>query len=209
MIAGIEGKLVKLNTETALVQVGAITYEIMLPGYCVSALSGLIGSDLALCTMEYYEGSLGGGNLVPRMVGFLSPAEREFFTTFISVKGLGVRKGLRALNIPIADIAAAVEAGDEKMLMTLPSIGRRMAQQVIAELKGKLQGFTVGAEPARAAAAKFKPFQAEALEILVAWGEKRNEAIELIELAGQRHPEVQTAEALVPLVYRLKQGAEA
>jgi Holliday junction resolvasome RuvABC DNA-binding subunit len=32
MIAGIEGKLVKLDTETALVQVGAITYEVMLPG---------------------------------------------------------------------------------------------------------------------------------------------------------------------------------
>jgi len=82
----------------------------MLPGYGVSALSGLIGSNIALCTMEYYEGSLGGGNLVPRMVGFLSPNEREFFSTFISVKGLGVRKGLRALSMPIADVAAAVEA---------------------------------------------------------------------------------------------------
>jgi len=208
MIAGIEGKLVKLDTETALVQVGAIMYEIMLPGYCISALSGMIGSNVSLCTMEYYEGSLGGGNLVPRMVGFLSPAEREFFATFISVKGLGIRKGLRVLNIPIADIAAAIEAGDEKMLMTLPSIGRRMAQQVVAELRGKLQGFTAGAEPARAAATRFKPYQAEALEILVAWGEKRNEAMELIELASQKHPEVQTAEALVPLVYRLKQGVE-
>ncbi|UCD51174.1 MAG: hypothetical protein JSW27_00810 [Phycisphaerales bacterium] len=38
------------------------------------------------------------------------------------------------------------------------------------------------------------------------WGEKRNEAMELIELACQRHPDVTTAEALVPLVYRLKQG---
>ncbi len=209
VIAGIEGKLIKLDTETALVQVGPITYEVMLPGYCVSALSGMIGSNIALCTMEYYEGSLGGGNLIPRMVGFLSPSEREFFTTFISVKGLGVRKGLRALNMPIADIAAAIEAGDEKMLMTLPSIGRRMAQQVVAELKGKLQGFTAGAEPARAVASRFKPYQAEALEILVAWGEKRNEAMELIELASQKHPDVQTAEALVPLVYRLKQGVEA
>jgi Holliday junction DNA helicase RuvA len=207
MIAGIEGKLVKLNAETALVQVGSITYEIMLPGYCVSALSGLIGSDIALCTMEYYEGSLGGGNLIPRLVGFLSPTEREFFTTFISVKGMGIRKGLRALNIPIQAIAAAVESGDEKMLMTLPGIGRRMAQQTVAELKGKLQTFAVGAEPARVAT-QLKAFQVEALEVLVAWGEKRNEAMELIELASQKHPDVRTAEELVPLVYRLKQGVE-
>jgi Holliday junction DNA helicase RuvA len=208
MIAGIEGKLVKLNTETALVQVGSITYEVMLPGYCVNALSGLIGSDILLCTMEYYEGSLGGGNLIPRLVGFLSSTEREFFTTFISVKGMGIRKGLRALSIPIGDIAAAVENGDEKMLMSLPGIGRRMAQQTVAELKGKLQTFAVGAEPARAAAMQFKPFQIEAIEVLVAWGEKRNEAMELVELAVKKHPDVQTAEELVPLVYRLKQGVE-
>ena len=66
MIARLEGKLVKLDTESALVQVGAVAYEVMLPGYCVSALSGSIGSDVTLCTMEYYEGSLGGGNLVPQ-----------------------------------------------------------------------------------------------------------------------------------------------
>jgi Holliday junction DNA helicase RuvA len=209
MIAGIEGKLIQLDTETAQVQVGAITYEIMLPGYCVNALSGMIGSDVTLCTMEYYEGSLGGGNLIPRMVGFLTPAEREFFATFISVKGLGIRKGLRALNMPIQNIAAAIESGDEKTLMTLPGIGRRMAQQTVAELKGKLQAFALGAERATVAQTAFKPYQAEALEILVAWGEKRNEAMELIELAARKHPDAQTAEALVPLVYRLKQGVEA
>jgi len=207
MIAGIQGKLVKLDAETALVQVGPITYEVMLPGYGVSALSGLIGSEITLCTMEYYEGSLGGGNLIPRLVGFLNPIEREFFSRFISVKGMGIRKGLRALNIPIQDIAAAVENGDEKTLMTLPGIGRRMAQQTVAELKGKLQTFAIGTEPARAAT-QFKPFQIEAIEVLVAWGEKRNEAMELVELAGKKHPDVQTAEELVPLVYRLKQGVE-
>ena len=50
--------------------------------------------------------------------------------------------------------------------------------------------------------------QAEALEILIAWGEKRNEAMEFIELAYKRHPDISTAEELVPLVYRLKQGIE-
>ena len=55
---------------------------------------------------------------------------------------------------------------------------------------------------------KFRPFQAEALEILIAWGEKRIEAMELIELACERHPEADSAESLVPLVYRLKQGVE-
>jgi len=208
MIAKIEGILITLDTETALVQVGPLAYELMLPGYCVSALAGQIGTDITLCTMEYYEGTLGGGNLIPRMVGFLDVAERAFFTKFISVKGMGIKKGLRALTMPIATIADAIESGDEKMLMSMPGVGRRMAQQIVAQLKGKLQTFALGAEPGSKVQTKFTPFQAEALEILVAWGEKRHEAMELIELACQKHPDVTTAEALVPLVYRLRQGVE-
>lgn len=208
MIARIEGKLVKLDSSSALVQVGAVGYEIMLPGYCVNALADKIGSDIALCTMEYYEGTPGGGSLVPRMVGFLNAGERDFFTKFTSVKGIGIKKGLRSLSVPIAAIAAAIEDGDDKMLMSLDGVGKRMAQQIIAELRGRLRHFAAGAELPGPAQRGFKPHQAEALEILIAWGEKRTEATELIELACQRHPDINSAEDLVPLVYRLKQGIE-
>jgi len=208
MIAKIEGRLLKLDAYGALVQVGPVGYEVMLAGYCVSTLSDRVGSDISLCTMEYYEGAPGGGNMIPRMVGFLNAGERDFFTKYTSVKGMGIKKGLRSLSIPIATIAAAIENGDDKTLMSLPSIGKRMAQQIIAELKGKLQTYAFGGESGGRAEPKFKPFQAEALEILIAWGEKRNEAMEMIELAAERHPEVDSAEQLVPLVYRLKQGVE-
>jgi len=208
MIARIEGKLVRLDTDSALVQVGPIAYEVMLPSYCITALSDKIGSEIALCTMEYFEGAPGAASFVPRIVGFLSAEERDFFTKFTSVKGIGIRKGLRSLSIPIASVAAAIENGDDKTLLALDGVGKRMAQQIIAELKGKLQSFAFGVEAAAPAEARFRPFQAEALEILIAWGEKRSEAMELIELACQRHPEIDSAEALVPLVYRLKQGIE-
>lgn len=207
MIAKLEGKLVRLDSDTALVQVGAVGYEVMLPGYCTNALSDKIGTDISLCTMEFYEGTPGGANLIPRMVGFLNADERNFFTKFISVKGIGIKKALRSLSIPIATIAAAIEDGDDKMLCSLEGVGKRMAQQIIAELKGRVRTFAAGAEigPAQT---KFKPFQTEALEILIAWGEKRSEAVELIELACRKHPDMKTAEELVPLVYRLKQGIE-
>ncbi|MHC4150217.1 MAG: Holliday junction branch migration protein RuvA [Planctomycetota bacterium] len=208
MIARIEGELVKLDADCCLVQVGPVGYEVMLPSYCVNALSDKIGADVSLCTMEYYEGTPGGGNLIPRMVGFLNAGERDFFTKFISVKGIGIKKGLRSLSIPIATIAAAIENGDDKMLCSLDGVGKRMAQQIIAELRGKLGTFAIGAEFAGPTEVRFKPFQAEALEILIAWGEKRTEAIELIELACHRHPDISSAEELVPLVYRLKQGIE-
>ncbi len=207
MIAQIQGKLLKIDKEAVHVQVGPIVYELMLPGYGVNALAGKIGQDVTLCTMEYYEGNPAGGNLIPRMVGFLSPGEKDFFAKFISVKGIGIRKALRSLNMPIGTIAEAIENGDEKLLLSLPEVGKRLAQQIIAELKGKLQSFAFGAAPA-ATQLRFERFQAEALEILIAWGERRSEAIDLISLACERHPEIKSAEQLVPLAYRIKQGIE-
>ena len=209
MIVQIEGRLLKLSTDRAVMQVGQLAYEVMLPGYVISSLAGKIGSDITLCTLEYYEGTPAGGNLIPRMVGFMSEGEKDFFLKYTTVKGIGIKKALRSLNIPISAIASAIEDGNEKTLLALPEIGKRLAQQIIAELKGKLTSFAMDAGKTTAAARAMTAFQIEALEILIAWGEKRNEAMELIELACKKHPNIKTAEELVPLVYRIKQGAEA
>jgi len=208
MIAQIEGKLVSLDSNSGLVQVGQICYELMLPGYAVSVLGSKIGLEVTLCTMEYYEAAPGGGNIVPRMVGFLSRGEKDFFNKYISVKGMGIKKGLKSLTIPIATIAGAIEAGDEKILISLPAVGKRLAQHMIAELKGKLGDFAAVGADISTSGAVFEAFQTEALEILIAWGEKRIEAIELVQLATKRHPEIKSAEELVPLVYRIRQGIE-
>ncbi len=108
MIAKISGKIISLNDGSALIEVGSICYEVMLPGFAVSALGGKIGSDITLFTMEYYEGTPGGGNLIPRMIGFLSQGEKEFFGRYVSVKGIGIKKGLKSLTITIGTIAGAI-----------------------------------------------------------------------------------------------------
>jgi Holliday junction DNA helicase RuvA len=208
MVVQIEGKLVSLEGAACWVQTGAVCYELMLPGYAVSQLAGQIGATVTLCTMEYYEGTLGGGNLVPRMVGFLSKSERDFFDIYTSVKGMGIKKGLKSLAMPVERIAAAIESGDEKLLATLPGVGKKMAQMIVAELAGKLTGYAAQTDTQGKPRAAFATYQTEALEILIAWGEKRAEAMELIELTCRRHPEVKTAEQLVPLAYRVKQGIE-
>ena len=210
MIAQIDGKLVHLESDKALVQVGQICYEVLLPGYLASLLAGKIGQPIVLSTMEYYEGSPGGGNLIPQMVGFLTTGEKEFFKRYTSVKGIGIRKGLKSLAMPISTVAAAVESGDQKMLTSLPGIGARLAQHIIAELKGKLVSYAADAPvPATKEENALAGYQIEALEILIAWGEKRNEAAELINLACKKHPQIKSAEELVPLVYRIKRGIEA
>ena len=208
MIASIEGKIIEVHQTTVLIQVGPVGYEVMLPAYCLSELSVKIGENIRLCTTQYYEGTPGGGNLIPRIIGFVTESERQFFDSYTSVKGMGIKKALKSLSIPIATIASAVENGDHKILMSLPGIGKRMAQQIIAQLQGKMATFAAEVSVATQTKGPFEQFQAEALEILIAWGEKRAEAIELIQKAKQKHPDVTTAEDLVPLVYKLKQGIE-
>jgi len=208
MIAKIEGNLTALDGDLAQLKVGPITYEIMLPGCCVQALSGSIGSDVTLCTSQYYEGAPGGGNLVPRLIGFLSDEERDFFRKYTSVKGIGTRKALRSLAVPIPTIAAAIENEDTETLISLPGIGKRMAQQIVTQLKGRLGSFAGPGTDLAASNMQLQAFQTEALEILIAWGEKRNEVLQLISRACTKHPGVDSAEALVPLVYKLKQGIE-
>ena len=113
------------------------------------------------CTIEYYEGTPGGGNLIPRMIGFLNHGEKEFFRHYTSVKGMGIKKGLKSLTMPISRIADAIESGEEKILCTLPAVGKRMAQLIVAELQGKLGDFALAATPSGKAAAAFGSFQTE------------------------------------------------
>ena len=56
------------------------------------------------------------GRMTPRLIGFLSEVEREFFELFCSVDGVGVKKALRAMVRPVKDVATAIEEQDAKLL---------------------------------------------------------------------------------------------
>ena len=125
MIVRMRGQLSELDEVSVTLDRDGISYEVLVPGYAVPELAASRGQSITLHTIEYLEGSSAGGNLTPRLIGFLHPEDREFFETFLTVKGVGVRKGLRALAVPVARIAADIENGDAVALARLPGIGRR------------------------------------------------------------------------------------
>ncbi|MBN1844353.1 MAG: hypothetical protein JW810_01635 [Sedimentisphaerales bacterium] len=211
MIARITGILAQLDTEsnTVILEVGDIGYELMVPGYAVCDLSGQIQRPITLYCLEYYEGSSAGGNLVPRIVGFPRALDKDFFRRFLSVKGIGIRKALRALARPLDQIAAYIESGDDKMLATLPEIGKRTAVQIIAELRGKMGDFARQAARIGAARKPLSDMEREALEILLQLGERPQDAEDLIGRAVQGFDNIATTDALIQAVYRLKAGAIA
>jgi Holliday junction DNA helicase RuvA len=210
MIAKISGALAEVTEGLALIEVGQITYEVMVPGYALDLLASKIGQQISLYTLEYLEGSLAtGGNLVPRLIGFPHGEERSFFQRFTSVKGMGMRKALKALSMPISRVAGAVESKDAKLLQTLPGVGKRMADQIIAGLAGKLDKFALVAAAQRGDASDWAQAHTEALEILLQLGERRADAQELIERVRQVDPDMNKPEQIVQAVYRLKVGQPA
>src|SRR5208283_1677147 len=83
------------------------------------------------------------GRMTPRLIGFLSEVEREFFELFCSVDGIGVRKALRAMVRHVKDVATAIEEQDDKFLASLPGIGPAMSERIIAKLRRKVPKFAL------------------------------------------------------------------
>ncbi len=116
MITKITGRLVALAGDTLTLAVGAYEYEVLIPEFTRRQLQDSINKETSLHTIEYFEGDPTRGRLTPRMVGFTSGIEREFFELFCQVDGVGVKKALRAMVRPVQEVAMLIEDQDAKGL---------------------------------------------------------------------------------------------
>jgi Holliday junction DNA helicase RuvA len=208
MIVRLVGKLVDVTEESAVIERDGVAREVLIPGYALGELTANRGLEVTLHTLEFIEANAQGGNLTPRIVGFLHADERTFFKRFISVKGMGVRKTLKALTEPVRRVAHWIQSGDAKALTALPGIGKRASEMIVAELNGKLDEWAVGGESPAVEIGKFSDAQRDALEVLLALGESRQDAERWLERAAQLHPDLQETEAWVKAGYRIKSGVE-
>ncbi|MBX3417592.1 MAG: Holliday junction DNA helicase RuvA [Pirellulaceae bacterium] len=144
MICKLTGNLLHLGEEVATIAVEPFEYQVLIPDFTRRHLQALVGSPISLHTIHYLEGNpQKGGRMVPRLVGFLSEVEREFFEQFCSVDGVGVKKALRAMVRPVQDIAKAIEQQDFKSVSTLPGIGAAMSERIVAKLRRKMGKFAL------------------------------------------------------------------
>lgn len=195
MIARISGQLESLDAGRAVVAAGAVAYEVLVAPVTVDELRPLVGRTVTLHTLEYFDGNPAYGQMVPRLVGFLSELEKRFFVRYVSVQGIGISKGLKSLVMPVGRIAAAIEARDPATLSELPGIGRRTAEKIIAELCGKLDEFAIAASGRRAA--EEPESKREAAAVLVSLGLQRPEAMTRVDAAYERLGEKASVEDLV------------
>ena len=210
MISQINGKLKQRKENRLLIDVGGITYEVLVPPTTLRALEGdhlKVGDPIELMTFHYLQVEPSRGT--PILIGFFNEIEREFFERFITVSGVGPKAACKALSEPISVIAQAIDRGDHKLLESLPGIGAQRAREIIAKLQGKVGKFGLIQDrdrPLVKESTGHQTVETEALEVLLQLQYKRQEAEGMIKEALQRRPGIETAEELLNEVYRQRNG---
>jgi Holliday junction DNA helicase RuvA len=210
MIVRITGMVLEVGEDAVVLERDGIAREVLTPHYAVSELAACCGRQVTLHTLEFLEGNAAaGGHLTPRLLGFLRLEERDFFKRFVSVKGIGFRKALKALAEPVGRIAAWIEQGDRKGIARLPGIGARAADLIVAELRGKMDDLALGAAASAEPTAGWTDAQRDALEIMLALGDPRNEATRWLARAAQLHTDIDSPDDWVRAAYKIKTGVES
>ena len=203
MITRITGKLVQLNETEAVLAVGAFEYSVYIPEFVRRQLQALVGEDVSLRTIEYLEGNPQKGRLTPRVVGFMSDAEREFFDLICSVDGLGVKKALRAIVRPVREVARAIEEQDTKQLSALPGIGPSMAERIVAKLRRKMAKFALMvARDLPSEETVGDDILAQGYEALLSLGHSMADARQKIDAVGQSGKRFRSVEELILELYK-------
>ena len=139
----IRGIVRAVGEEELTLAVDPCEIEVAIPEMARRQLQGKVGEMVSLHTLFYIDGNQMGGKMTPRLVGFLSAIDREFFEIFCSVDGVGVRKALRAMVRPVRETARTIQDQDVKGLATAPGIGEAMAERIVAKLRRKVGKFAL------------------------------------------------------------------
>jgi Holliday junction DNA helicase RuvA len=155
MIALISGKTVRKGGNWLIVETGGLGYKVFASASII--LGAKIGEPLSLWTHE--QGREDGREFF----GFATPDELEFFWKLITVSGVGPKMGLTIVGASnLKSVAKWIDEGNIAALSEIHGVGKKTAQKIVLELKGKLADEGSGGD--------------EAIDALIGLGYSREEA---------------------------------
>ena len=147
MIGRITGTLVEKNPPEVLVEAGGVGYEIDVPMSTFYNLPALGQAVTLLTHLAIREDA-------HQLFGFLTAAERQAFRQLIRISGVGSRIALAVLSgMSVGELAQAVTLQESGRLTKIPGIGKKTAERLLLELKGKLGAALEGVAGGSATAA--------------------------------------------------------
>jgi len=144
MIGWLSGKVRELDpTGSLLLDVNGVGYDVVVSMQTLCRFEAGNTAELFIHT-HVREDQL-------MLFGFASQRERALFRKLTNVSGIGARMGMNILSaMSVEELLAAIDSADDVAIARTPGIGKKTAQRLILELKGKLTGDSTGA-PAAAA----------------------------------------------------------
>ena len=159
MIGRLQGALAAKNPPQVLIDCHGVGYEVDVPMSTFYQLPGL-GEPVTLLTHFVVRED------AQLLYGFATAPERDAFRQLIKVTGVGPRMALGVLSgLGVQELAQAITAQETGRLVKVPGIGKKTAERLLLELKGKL-GADLGSAHAHASTAQ----QADILQALLALG---------------------------------------
>ncbi|QDS96301.1 Holliday junction DNA helicase RuvA [Roseimaritima multifibrata] len=179
----------------------------MVGDYTRRQLQAEVNNTIRLHTLDYIDGNAQGGRLTPKLIGFQTLPERQFFDLFCSVDGVGVKKALRAMVRPVHELAVYIEQQDAKQLSALPGIGPATSERIIAKLRRKMPRFALMV--ARSEIAEVMDGAAgvagDTFDALLALGHSEADARKLIDEAVESGKKFKDTEAMLTAIYQKRQ----
>ena len=200
MIGYLEGKLLRKGEDRILVLANQVGYEVLLPAFVMNTFRAKsVGEPVSL----YIYHQQTERQPKPVLIGFNYEVEKEFFQYFISVEAVGALKAVKALDIPVRDIAIAIESKNVQKLKQLKGIGDRTARKIIATLEGKMDKFALIRKSQKEEIPIVEDLSQQVLDVLVdQLGYKIKDAKQMINNAMKRNRNISTPEELFEEVYR-------
>jgi Holliday junction DNA helicase RuvA len=194
------GKILKKEDDRVLILVNQVGYEVLVPAVVMESLAGKnLGDELALHI--YYQQT--ERQPKPVLIGFNHEIEKEFFQSFISVEDIGPLKAVKAMTLPVSEIARAIEERDLEALGRLKGIGRRTAQKIVATLEGRMAKFALLRAEQPPPAQPTADFAQQVIDVMVQQlGHRVADARRMIADAFKRNSALSTPEELFEEVYR-------
>lgn len=204
MITKISGNLIAVAEEAVTIDVPPFEYEVLVGDFTRRQLQSQLGATIRLHTLDYIDGNLQGGRLTPRLIGFQTLPERQFFDLFCSVDGVGVKKALRAMVRPVHELAVLIEQQEAKALSALPGIGPATSERIIAKLRRKMPRFALMVAKDEVVASNDAAAEvvADTFDALLALGHSEADARHLIDSALESGKKFKDTEALLTAIYQ-------
>ncbi|GDX83294.1 Holliday junction ATP-dependent DNA helicase RuvA [Deltaproteobacteria bacterium] len=136
MIARLRGEVVERGPGWLVVDVGGVGYEVLVPVRVAEATRESVTLSVYTAVRED----------AITLYGFATTDEKAAFESLIGVSGIGPKLGLACLSgLTVDALARAINGGDVRTLSAVPGIGKKTAERLILELKGKLSGGVLAA----------------------------------------------------------------